>query len=500
MDITPENIVRENGYLAQKQNIKAGETIYEIMKSTLGPKGMDKLLVDGAGNITTTNDGVTILTKMDLKHPAARMIAEASKTQEEEIGDGTTTVAMLAGKLLSNAGKLINKRIHPTVIIKGYNLASIKCQEFLKELAIKDISNETLKNIAMTAMTGKGTEEHKDHLANLIVDAVTKTKDKKNIKIERVKGKEINQSELIEGMVINNPILLDSMPKKLKNPKIALIESELQVKNPEMDVQATVSNPTQLRDFAKSDKEELNEMVKKIIDSKANVVLCQKGIDDYVQSQLAKNNIMAMRRVAKFDMEHIAKATNGRIVSSLEDIKLGTCDLIEENELIYIRGCPNNDVVCILLTATTSHVLDEVRRAVTDAIGDVFSAINQGMVLPGGGAIEIALSKKLKEYASTLNGREQLAVDEFGNALESIPESLAENAGLDSIETLTNLRHKHKESHKYGLNLFTNKIEDTFKAGIIEPLKIKQQAISSSTEVTTMILRVDDILISKNEH
>ena len=496
---------RTQGLRAHEDNIKAGQLIFNLMKSTLGPKGMDKMILKPNGKITITNDGVTILNEMQIGQPAAKMIAEAAQTQEEEIGDGTTTVAMLAGKLLENAGVLIKKNIHPTTIVKGYTLAMKKCKEFLEKLVIKDLNETHLLHISMTALTGKGAEEHKELLSGLVVRAVFQAREEKNIKIERVKGKSIEESELIEGMVLPNPVLLESMPKKVKNAKILLADFDLEVKNPEMDVQAQVSSPEQLKEFATSDKTDLDKMVNKIIESGANVVICQKGIDDYVQQKLAENNIMAIRRLAKYDMDHLALATNGILSPDINQVNkntLGTAGIVEEEKnkegsLIYVRDCPNKKAVCILLCGTTSHVLDEIRRAVTDSLGDVINCYTDGKAVPGGGAIEMALSKRLKEYSTELGGREQLAVEEFANALESIPQSLAENAGLDSINVLTELKKKHQKSHNFGLNLFTNEIDDVIEAGIIEPLKIKSQAISSATEVSTMVLRIDDILVSK---
>jgi len=503
MEETSNN--RMQGLRAHEANIQAGQLIYNLMKSTLGPKGMDKMILHPSGKVTITNDGVTILNEMQIGQPAAKMIAEAAQTQEEEIGDGTTTVAMLAGKLLENAGVLIKKNIHPTTISKGYILAMKKCKEFLEELAIKNLSKDQLIHISTTALTGKGAEEHKELLSKLVVKAVLQAKEKENIKIERVKGKSIEDSELIEGMVLPNPVLLESMPKKVKNAKILLADFDLQIKNPEMDVQAQVSSPDQLREFAERDKADLDEMINKIINTKASVVICQKGIDDYVQQKLAENNIMAIRRLAKYDMDHLALATNGVLCSGIDQISekiLGNAGLVEEEKnkegsLIYVRDCPNKKAICILLCGTTSHVLDEIRRAVTDSLGDVIDCYIENKAVQGGGAIEMALSKRLKEYSTELGGREQLAVEEFANALESIPQALAENAGLDSINVLTELKNKHKKSNNYGLNLFTNKIEDVVKAGIIEPLKIKSQAISSATEVSTMVLRIDDILAAK---
>ena len=503
--VNSKTAMRERGKAAQDQNITAGLLIYEIIKTTLGPKGMDKLLIDSAGRKTATNDGVTILEKWEFPHPAGQMIVEAARTQEDEIGDGTTTVAMLAGKLLVNAGKLLDKGVHPTNIIKGYNLARTKSVELLEELSIKKLSNDQLKQISKTALTGKGAEEYKELLSDLVVKAVLSAEKRENIKIERIKGKSITNTELIEGMVIDRPVLLDSMPKKVINPKILLLDFELEIKKPEMDITAQVSSPEEMNKFADSDTNELKKMALKIIASGANVVIAQKGMADDIQHMLAEKNIMAMRRTAKPDIEHIAEATNAKIASKIEDVDqsiLGTCESIEEDKqkegsLVFIRGCKNSKSRCLLLHATTIHVLDELRRAVTDALGDVFSCYNEKRAVPGGGAIEMALSKRLNEYSNDFQGREQLAIKQFADALESIPEALAENAGLDSIQTLTSLRNAHEKNLNFGLDLFTNKIHDVIDAGIIEPTKIKEQAISSATEVVTQILRIDDILQSK---
>ncbi|HDY66486.1 MAG TPA: thermosome subunit, partial [Candidatus Scalindua sp.] len=464
---------RKQGLRAQEANIQAGQLIYNLMKSTLGPKGMDKMILNSAGKIIITNDGVTILNEMQIGQPAAKMIAEAAQTQEEEIGDGTTTVAMLAGKLLENAGELIKKNVHPTTISKGYILAMKKCKELLEELAIKDLSEDQLRSISSTALTGKGAEEHKDLLSDLVVRAVIQAKEKENVKIERVKGKSIEESELIEGMVLPNPVLMEGMPKKVKHAKILLADFDLQVKNPEMDIQAQVTTPEQLRQFTNSDRDDLDLMMEKIKSSGANVIICQKGIDDYIQQRLVEEGIMAIRRIAKQDMDQLALATGGTLCPSIDNVNeesLGKAELVEEEKnkegsLTYVRGCPNKNAVCILLCGTTSHVLDEIRRAVTDSLGDVFDCYIDKKAVPGGGAIEMALSKRLIEYSMELSGREQLAVRKFADALESIPEALADNAGLDSINILTEMRNQHQKSSNYGLNLFTNKIEDTLKAG-----------------------------------
>lgn len=508
--ILPENTSRTLGRDAQRNNILAAKIVSDIVKTTLGPKGMDKMLVDSTGEIIVTNDGVTILNEMEIDHPAAKMIVEIAKTQEAEVGDGTTTVAMLAGKFLENAEKLLDKRIHPTVIVKGYKLAAEKSQEILKSIAMPVESSEVLRKLAMTAMTGKGAEGHREKLSDLIVRAIEKVGegnkiDLDDIKVEKVKGDGIGDSELIEGIVLDKEKVHESMPKRIENSKILLIDFPLELKSPEMETKVSISTPEQLQDFITSEEMALKEMTDKIINSGAKVVFCQKGIDDISQYYLSKVGIYACRRVSKSDLERLSRATSGKIISGINEINeedFGYAESIEEvkkgeDVMTYVRGCKNPRAVTILIRGSTGHVIDEVERAVRDGLGVVASAVKEGKVVAGGGAVEIELAKQLREYASTLQGREQLAVEEFALAIESIPEALAENAGLDTINVITELKQRHAAGRKLdGLNLFTSKVEDCFAAGIVEPLKVKTQAISSATEVANMILRIDDVLIS----
>ena len=508
--ILPENVSRTLGKDAQRNNILAAKVVAEIVKTTLGPKGMDKMLVDSSGNIIVTNDGVTILEEMEIEHPAAKMMVEIAKTQESEVGDGTTTAALLAGKLLENAEKLLDRNIHPTVIVKGYRMAAEKALEYLGNIAINLESKDVLKQIAMTAMTGKGAEGNKEKLGEIIVSAVDLISEGKNIeienvKIEKIKGDGISDSELIQGFVLDNGRANSDMPYKIQNAKILLVDFALELRNPETEAKISVSSPEQLENFIKSEERYLKALTDKVIASGANVVFCQKGIDDVAQYYLAKKEIFAVRRVTKSDMEKIARATGGKIVSSLEEVNssdFGKAKEVEEikygdNAMTYIRGCDNPRAVSIVVRGGTSHVVDEVERAIKDGLGDVISAVKSGKVVAGGGAVELELAKRLRGFAKTLGGREQLAVEEFANSLESIPETLAENAGLDPIDILTEMRKRHEAGFaRDGINLFNNQIEDTFAAGIIEPLKIKTQAISSASEVATMILRIDDVLTS----
>ena len=508
--ILPENVSRTLGRDAQRNNILAAKIVADIVKTTLGPKGMDKMLVDSAGNIIVTNDGVTILEEIQLEHPAAKMIAEIAKTQENEVGDGTTTVAMLAGKLLENAEKLLDKKIHPTVIIKGYRLAAENAKNFLNELSDVVDNKHILKQIAMTAMTGKGAEGNREQLADLIVEAMDligngRVIENDAIKIIKQKGSSISDSELVHGIVLDKDAANESMPSSVEHANILLVDFALELRSPETETKISVSTPEQLQQFIASEEFALRDMTQKIINSGAKVVFCQKGIDDVAQYYLAKAGIMAYRRVAKSDMEKIVRATSGKIISSLHEIRredLGFAESVRQikkgdDTMTYVSGCKNPKAVTILLRGSTDHVLDEIERAVKDGIGDVAAAIKDGRVVSGGGAIEMELARRLRAFARTLGGREQLAVEEFASALESIPEALAENAGLDPITLMTELKQRHESGNaRDGINLFSNRIEDCLAAGIVEPVRVKMQAISSASEVATMILRIDDVLVA----
>ena len=509
--ILPENIERVMGRDAQRNNILAAKLVSDAVKTTLGPKGMDKMLVDSIGDITVTNDGVTILEEMEIEHPAAKMMVEIAKTQESEVGDGTTTAVMLAGKLLENAEKLLDMKIHPTVITKGYNLAALKAKEFLNEVAI-DVSLNNREELKSIAMTGKGAESVKEKFAEIIVDAVAQIEDNGkidigNIKIEKNKSNAVENTELIKGIVIDKERVSIDMPSKILNAKIALISEALEIKNLEGDAKISVTDPNQLQNFLDREEIILKQMVDKIKKSNANVIFCQKGIDDMVQYYLAKSKIYACRRVAKSDMENLARATGGKIISNLNDLtelELGRAELVEEikhgeEAMTYVRGCENPKALTILIHGGSEHVIDEMERAIKDGLGDVAAVIKNKKVVAGAGAVEIEIARRLRKFANSLTGREQLAVQEFANALEFIPLTLAENAGLDPIDVLTELKSMHNNGEiNAGINIFTNRVENSIKAGIIEPMKIKTQAISSATEVAVMILRIDDVLASKS--
>lgn len=512
-DVMPEHVSRTLGREAQQNNILAARVIANIVKTTLGPKGMDKMLVDNAGNITVTNDGVTILEEMEIDHPAARIIVDIARTQEREVGDGTTTVAILAGMLLEQAQKLIEKRIHPTVIIKGYEKAAHQSRLVLDNLTIPVNNKEILKKIAMTAMTGKGAEGHRRQFAELIIDGIDKIStgkefDSRDIRIQKIIGGRTEDSVLVDGVVIDKEPAHVEMPRKVINAKIALVDFPLEIHGPETETRLSISSPEQLQNFLDAEERALRVLSDRVIASGANVVFCQKGIDDVAQYYLAQAGVYACRRVSRRDMEHLAKATSAAIVSNAQDLgsdKLGSATIVEEVKhgsegMTYVRGCPNPKSVTLLVRGSTQHVIDELERALTDGIGVVTSAAREGRVVVGGGAVEIELARKLREFAHTSSGREQLAIEAFATAVEAIPETLAENAGLDVIEVLTQLRKRHQEGHVHdGLNLFTDSIGDCAESGIVEPLKVKTQAISSATEVATMILRIDDVLVSNRK-
>ncbi|MBI2671575.1 TCP-1/cpn60 chaperonin family protein [Candidatus Woesearchaeota archaeon] len=508
--ILAENTQRNKGKEAQRNNIMAAKLVAETVRTTLGPKGMDKMLVDSMGDIIITNDGVTILEEMQIEHPAAKMIVEVAKTQEDEVGDGTTTAVVLAGELLKNAENLIDKDVHPTVIVKGYNLAAQKAIEILKKICV-DVSEddeEILNKIAATAMTGKGAESSKDILSDLAIKAVKQVMDNGNLDIEDIKlekkvGGGIEDSELIRGIVLDKERTHPGMPKKVKNGKIALLDIALEIKNTETDAKIQVSDPTQLQSFMDQEEKMLKDMADKIIKSGANVIFCQKGIDDLVQHFLAKAGVYAARRIKKSDMEKLAKATGARIVSKLSDISnedLGTAGMVEEvkigdEEMTYVKDCVNPKSVTLLIKGGTQHVVDEIERAIKDALGDIAAALSVGKVVAGAGSTEMEVSRQLKEYATKLSGREQLAVMAFAESLEIIPRTLAENSGLDPIDMLTALKVEHDKGNKWaGIDANSTKIMDAWKEGVIEPLKIKTQAIRSATEVAELLLRIDDVI------
>ncbi len=512
--ILPEDTHRTTGKDAQRMNIMAAKLVAETVRTTLGPKGMDKMIVNSLGDVTVTNDGVTILEEMNIEHPSAKMVVEIAKTQENEVGDGTTTAVVLAGELLKKAEDLLDQEIHPTVIAKGYRMASEKAQEVLNSMAMKISFNdkELLKKVAVTAMTGKGAETAKDLLANIIVKAiqhvaeVTGEKvriDVDNVKIEKKVGGRVEDTELIEGIVLDKEKLHPSMPTQVKDAKIALLDCPLEIKNPEIDAKISITDPEKMQAFIDMEERMLKNIVEKVAATGANVVFCQKGVDDLVQHFLSKKGIFGARRIKRSDMEKLSKATGGSMVNNLEDLSsadLGQAGIVEElkfgeEAMIYVRDCKKAKSVTILIRGSTDQIVDEIKRAMEDALGDLAAALKNNLVVGGAGAPEMEVAKHLRQYADSLSGREQLAAKAFAEAMEVIPRTLAENAGLDTINMLAELKNAHEKGQKWaGVNVFTGKVMDAWAEGVIEPLKIKTQALSSASEVAIMILRIDDVI------
>ncbi len=512
--ILPEGTTRVAGKDALRRNIAAARAIADTIRTTLGPKGMDKMLVDSIGDITITNDGVTILEEMEVEHPAAKMMVEIAKTQDEEVGDGTTTVVVIAGELLRKAEELLDQEIHPITITRGYRLAKDHALKILPEISRKvDLDDEeTLLKIAMTAMASKGGLSRNRKIAEIALEAVkTVAKeengrimiDKEDIKIEKKQGGSIEDTELIKGIVIDKEAAHVAMPKLVKNAKILLINTELEVKSPETDARIEITAPEQMQAFLEQERKMLKEMAEKIIKSGANVVFCQKGIDDLVLHYLAKAKILAARRVKRSDMEKLAKATGARIVTNIDEISsedLGSAGLVEAKkvageEMIFVRECKNPKSVTIFVRGGSEHIVDEAERAIIDATRAIISTLELGYVVTGGGAIEMELAKRLREYAHQVGGREQLAIEKFAEALEIIPKTLAESAGMDPIDALVELRSAHEQNKvDAGVDVINAKIANMYELGVIEPLKIKTQAMKSAAEIAEMILRIDDVI------
>ena len=502
-----------HGQDAQNSNFTAARAVATAVQSTLGPRGMDKMLVDGIGDITITNDGVTILKEMDIEHPAAKMMVEIAKTQDAEVGDGTTTAVVLAGELLKNAEFLLKQKVHPTSIAEGYRMAAAKSLVLLDKYAItvKPTDTVMLKKIAETALTGKNSEVAKDHLCDIIVKAVTfvtdadGTADLAHINVEKKVGGSVDDSALIEGMVIDKERGNPGMPKSVKDAKVLLLNAALEYKKTEVNAKINISSPGQAQAFLAGEEQMVHAMVEKVIKSKATVVFCQKGIDDVALHYLTKAGILAVRRIKKSDIDNLARATGATIVNTVDTITakdLGTAGLIEEktvsgDEMIYISKCKNPKAVSIIIRGGTEHVVDELDRAIHDALMVVSVVVTGKKIVPGGGAPETELSLRLREYAASVGGRSQLAIEAFASAMEVIPRVLAENAGLDPINMLVDLRAAHEQGKKtFGVDVVAGKPADMLKAGVVEPLRVKTQAISSAAEAAVMIIRIDDVIAS----
>jgi thermosome len=514
--ILKEGSQRTRGRDAQSSNIAAAKAVASAVRTTLGPKGMDKMLVDTIGDVVITNDGVTILKEMDIEHPAAKMMVEVAKTQDDEVGDGTTTAVVIAGELLKRAEDLLDQDVHPTVIAHGYRLAAKKAQELIKNIAIDvrvdDI--EMLKKIAETSMTGKGAESAKEKLCELVVRAVTMVADEDNtvdtdfIKVEKKVGGTIDDSEIIEGVVLDKERVHPGMPKLVENAKILLLNAAVEYKKTEVDAEISITSPDQLQMFLDEEEKMIRAIVDKVIKSGANVLICQKGIDDIAQHYLAKSGVLAVRRVKKSDMTKLSRATGASVVSSIdaiEESELGAAGRVEEKkvsgeEMIFVTDCVNPKAVTLIIRGGTVHVVDELDRALEDALRVVSVAVEDQKFVAGGGAPEIEVSLRLRDYAATVGGRAQLAIEAFAGALEIIPRTLAENAGLDPIDMLVELRSAHETGNKSaGLDVIAAKVTDMLAAGVIEPLRVKTQAISSAAEAAVMILRIDDVIASSGK-
>jgi len=509
---------QSKGRDAQKNNIAAAKIIAEIVHTSLGPRGMDKMLVDSLGDVTITNDGATILKEIDVQHPAAKMLVEISKTTDNEVGDGTTSAVILAGALLEHAESLILQDVHPTIIVDGYRKAGKKAKEYLNNIAEKITANDktSLLKIAKTSMQTKLVRKDSEKLAEMVVKAVTLVAEKTNekysvdiddIKVEKKSGGSISDSSLIQGIVLDKEIVHSGMPKKVAEGKIALVNTALEINKTETDAKINISNPQQMKSFLDEENKMLKTMVDKVIGSGATVVLCQKGIDDMAQHYLAKAGILAVRRVKESDMSKLAKATGARIVTNLDDLfekDLGSAESIqekkvEEDKWVFVEGCKHPKSVTLLLRAGSQRVVDEVERSIHDSIMVVIDVMELPSIVAGGGSPETFAATKIRNWAKSLEGREQLAVEKFADALEAIPLALAENAGMDPIDTLTNLRSKQIKGEKWiGIDVMKAKVGNMKTSDIIEPLAVKQQVISAASEAACMILRIDDVIEPQN--
>jgi len=515
--ILKEGTKRDKGKDAQFNNIAAARTISDAVRSSLGPRGMDKMLVDSMGDVIITNDGVTILKEIDVQHPAAKMLVEVAKTQDAEVGDGTTTSVIIAGELLKKAIDMVDSSVHPTIIASGYRMANAKAQEILVDVSakvsVKD--DKLLKKIAETAMISKQVNNSKEFFGDLVVNAVKTiaekdgdkmTADLRNIQVVKVTGGSMDDTVLTKGLIIDKEPVHPSMPRLIKNAKIALMDAPFEVKKTEIDAKIEITDPSQLGAFLAEEENMLKRMVERIKSVGANAVFCQKGIDDLAQHFLAKEGIYAARRVKKDDMEKLAKSTGAAVVNKFDELEkadLGEAGLIEvkkmqDEEMTFVTDLKDTKAVSILIRGGTKHVIDEIERSLIDAWSVVKVAIEDGMMVTGGGSTAVELAMGLREYAASVGGREQIAIDAFASAMEIIPTTLAENAGLDPIDILIEMRKQHKAGKKHaGLNPFTGKVEDMLKLDVIEPYRIGKQAINSATDAAVMILRIDDVIAAR---
>ncbi len=512
--ILKEGSSRNRGRDAQRSNISAARIVTEVVKTTLGPRGMDKMLVDSLGDVTVTSDGATVLDELDVQHPAAKMLVEVAKTQDDEVGDGTTTAVVLAGELLKRAEILLDQGLHPTVINAGFRKAQEKAVEVLNEISkpvdLKD--SEMLRKIAVTAMHGKSLGGATEHFAKIAVDAVEQVIEKRgdaffadieNIQLVKKEGKSLMDTELVRGVIVDKEVVHPGMPKRMEKAKIALLDAALEIEKTEFSAEIKISNPQQMQAFLDEETKLLKDMVEKVKGSGANVLLCQKGIDEVAQSFLAKAGILAARRIKKSDIEKLSRATGARIITNLEDLRsndLGFAGLVEEKRLgddkmIFIQESKDPKSVSILIRAGLERLVDEAERALKDALSVVIDVVKKPKVVAGGGAVEMELAKRIRDYSTKIGGREQMGVEAFADSLEVIPRTLADNAGLNQIDILVGLRAAHETKSVWsGVNVYTGEIVDMWKEGVLEPVKVKEHAIGSGVEVASMILRIDDVI------
>ncbi len=517
--VLKEGTDRQRGRDARKSNMMAAQIIAEVLKTTLGPKGMDKMLIDSLGDITITSDGATVLEEIDVQHPAAKMMIEVAKTQDKEVGDGTTTSVLLAGALLGKAAELIEDNIHPSVIITGYQAAAEKALEALEAAAIDvDIEDrETLMKLSNTSIRGKAVSNERDHLSGIVIDSIKQIiehrngdviADVDNVQIVKKEGESLRATELVEGIIVDKEVVHAGMPKKIKGAKIALIDTPLEVKKTEFDAEIRITSPDSIKAFLDQESEMLKKKVDQVVATGANVVFCQKGIDDMAQHYLAKAGVLSSRRVKKSDMEKLAKATGGKVVNNLADLNkgdLGICGSVEEkkignDKMIFVEECKEPQAVAIFIRAGLERMLDEAERALNDALHVIADVAEVPQMVSGGGSIEMEMAKAVSEHAETVGGREQLAIEAFAEALEIIPRILAENAGLDILDTMVALKaaHAKKGGSAMGVNVFGEGVIDMLKEGVVEPKVVKEQAIKSGIEVASMILRIDDVVAAKS--
>jgi thermosome len=517
--ILKEGTERSTGRDARGSNIMAARIVSEAVKTSLGPKGMDKMLVDSFGDVTITNDGATMLKEMDVQHPAAKMMVEVSKTQDDEVGDGTTSVVILTGELLAKATELMDKKVHPIVIIDGYRQAEEEALKILEKIAEKvdPMDKAVLKKVSMTTMASKLINQHSSHLSDIAVDAVLQVAEKTNdgyevdldnIKVEKKPGASMTDTRLVKGLIIDKEVVHDGMPKQVKNAVIGLLNAAMEIEKTEFDSKIAIETPDQMQAYLDQEEQMLRDMAKKVKESGINVLLCQKGIDDMVQHFLSREGIFASRRLKKSDMDALAKATGAKVVNSIEQLNkedAGYADLVEErkiseDKMIFVEGCKNPKAVSILIRGGTERIVDEAERSIHDALCVVKDVVQEPKIVAGGGAPEIETARLLREFAEKLAGRERLAVVAFADALEVIPITLAENSGMDPIDAISEMRSEHAKGKKWvGINGYTNKVADLSLINVYEPMVVKAQSIKSATEAATLLLKIDDIIaISKS--